>query len=37
MYRLGRYDQARESFDEAFRLKPEMAESEHYQGLEIPE
>lgn len=37
MYRLGRYDLARESFEEAFRLKPEMAESEHYRGLEFPD
>lgn len=37
MYSMERYDQARQSFDEAFRLKPEMEESEHFQGLEFPE
>lgn len=37
LFRQQRYDEARKEFDEAFRLKPEMAASEHYRGLEFPQ
>jgi Flp pilus assembly protein TadD len=37
LFRQKRYDEARRQFEEAFRLKPEMKDSEHYKGLSFPQ
>ncbi|MEE9218827.1 MAG: tetratricopeptide repeat protein [Acidobacteriota bacterium] len=37
LFRLQHYGQARQQFQETFRLKPEMADSEHYKELQFPE